>query len=81
MLQPGVQQVNTMLTAAELEAALDAVSVQVTALGRQLEEAADREAKEMVDAKVGSWVVVWTRADNGGRPVRMPTRRSNMLRG
>ena len=41
MLQPRVQQVNTMLTAAELEAALDTVSVQVTALGRKLEEAAD----------------------------------------
>ena len=41
MLQPRVQQVNTMLTAAELEAALDAASAQVTVLGRQLEEAAD----------------------------------------
>ena len=40
-----------MLTAAELKAAMDAVSVQVTALGRQLEKAADREARE---AKVGS---------------------------
>ena len=40
-----------MLTAAELKAALDVASVQVTALGRQLEEAADREARE---AKVGS---------------------------
>ena len=43
-----------MLTAAELKVALDTVSVQVTALGRQFEEAADREAKEAVDAKVGS---------------------------
>ena len=40
-----------MLTAAELKAAMHLVSVQVTALGRQLEEAADQEAKE---AKVGS---------------------------
>ena len=38
-LQPGVRQVNTMLTAAELKAALDTASAQVTALGRQLEEA------------------------------------------
>ena len=42
-----------MLTAAELEAALDTASAQVTALGRQLEEAATREAKE---AKVGSYI-------------------------
>ena len=39
MLQPRVRQVNTMPTATELKVALDAVSVQVTALGRQLEEA------------------------------------------
>ena len=43
-----------MLTATELKAALDMASAQVTALGRQLEEAADREAKEVVDVKVGS---------------------------
>ena len=43
-----------MLTTTELKAALDAASVQVTALGRQLEEATDREVKEAVDAKVGS---------------------------
>ena len=43
-----------MLTATELKAALDTTSAQVTALGRQLEEAADREAKEAVDVKVGS---------------------------
>ena len=54
MLQPGVRQVNVMLTAAELKAALDTASVQVTALGRQLEEAANREVKEAADAKVGS---------------------------
>ena len=54
MLQPGVRQVNAMLTAAELKVALDMASAQVTALGRQLEEATDREAKEAVDAKVGS---------------------------
>ena len=36
------------------EAALDMASAQVTVLGRQLEEAADREAKEAVDVKVGS---------------------------
>ena len=42
-----------MPTAAELKAALDAAMVQVTALGRQLEEAADREAKDAADAKVG----------------------------
>ena len=40
-----------MLTATELKAAMDVASAQVTALGRQLEEAADREVKE---AKVGS---------------------------
>ena len=40
-----------MLTATELKAAMDVVSVQVTALGKQLEEAANQEAKE---AKVGS---------------------------
>ena len=34
---------------------MDVVSVQVTVLGRQLEEAADQEAKEVADAKVGSW--------------------------
>ena len=44
-----------MPTATELKAALDAASVQVTALGRQLEEAADQEVKEAADAKVGSW--------------------------
>ena len=43
-----------MPTTAELKAALDVASVQVTVLGRQLEEAANREAKEAVDAKVGS---------------------------
>ena len=43
-----------MLTAAELKVALDMASAQVTALGRRLEEAADREAKEAADAKVGS---------------------------
>ena len=52
-LQPGVHQVDTMPTAAELKMALDAVMVQVTALGRQLKEAADREAKDVADAKVG----------------------------
>ena len=50
-MHPGVRQVNAMLTAAELKVALDAASAQVTALGRQLEEAANREVKE---AKVGS---------------------------
>ena len=57
MRHPGVRQVNTMPTAAELKVALDAVSAQVTALGRQLEEAADQEAKEVKEAeeaKVGS---------------------------
>ena len=54
MLQPRVRQVNTMLTAAELKAALDTASAQVTALGRQLEEATNGEAKEVADAKVGS---------------------------
>ena len=39
MMHPGVCQVNAMLTAAELKVALDVASVQVTALGRQLEEA------------------------------------------
>ena len=53
MLQPGVRQVDMMPTAAELKVALDAAMVQVTALGRQLEEATDREAKDAVDAKVG----------------------------
>ena len=43
-----------MLTATELKAALDTASVQVTALGRQLEEAAYQETKEVADAKVGS---------------------------
>ena len=43
-----------MLTAAELKAVLDMASVQVTVLGRQLEEATNREVKEAVDAKVGS---------------------------
>ena len=46
---------NAMLTATELKVALDMASAQVTALGRQLEEATDREAKEAADAKVGSW--------------------------
>ena len=55
MLQPGVQQVNVMLTTTELKVALDMASAHVTALGRQLEEAADREVKEAVDVKVGSW--------------------------
>ena len=54
MLQPGVRQANARPTAAELKVALDAVSAQVTALGRQLEEATDREVKEAADAKVGS---------------------------
>ena len=36
-----------MLTAAELKVALDMVSAQVTALGRQLEEATNREAREV----------------------------------
>ena len=40
-MHPGVRQVNVMPTAPELKAALDAASAQVTALGRQLEEAAD----------------------------------------
>ena len=43
-----------MLTAAELKAALDMVSAQVTVLGRGLEEATDQEAKEVADAKVDS---------------------------
>ena len=43
-----------MLTAAELKVVLDMASAQVTALGRQWEEAADQEAKEVADAKVGS---------------------------
>ena len=38
-MHPGVCQVNAMPTTAELKAALDTASVQVTALGRQLEEA------------------------------------------
>ena len=42
-----------MPTAAELKTALEAAMVQVAALGRQMEEAADREAKEAADAKVG----------------------------
>ena len=54
MLQPRVRQVNAMPTTAELKVALDAASAQVTVIGRQLEEAADREAKEVADAKVGS---------------------------
>ena len=40
-----------MLTAAELKVALDMASVQVTALGRQLDEATDREAKEVKEAE------------------------------
>ena len=43
-----------MPTATELKAALDVASAQVTVLGRQLEEAADQEAKEVADAKVDS---------------------------
>ena len=43
-----------MPTTTELKAELDMASVQVTVLGRQLEEAADQEVKEAVDAKVGS---------------------------
>ena len=43
-----------MLTAAKLKVALDTASAQVTALGRQLEEATEQEAKEAADAKVGS---------------------------
>ena len=50
-MHPTVYQVNAMLTAAELKAAMGMANAQVTALGRQLEEAATREAKE---AKVGS---------------------------
>ena len=42
-----------MPPAAELKTALDAAMVQVTELGRQMEEAADREAKEAAEAKVG----------------------------
>ena len=54
MRHPGVLQVNVMPTAAELRVALDMASVQVTALGRQLEEAANREVKEVEEVKVGS---------------------------
>ena len=43
-----------MLTAAELKVALDVASVQVTALGKQLEEAVVWEVKEAADEKVGS---------------------------
>ena len=43
-----------MPTTAELKMVLDAVSAQVTALGRQLKEATDREVKEAADVKVGS---------------------------
>ena len=53
MLQPGVRQVDVMPSAAELKAALDTAMGQVTTLGRQLEEATDREAREAADAKVG----------------------------
>ena len=53
MLQPRVHQVDMMPTAAELKMGLDAVMVQVTALGRQLEEATDREAKDAANVKVG----------------------------
>ena len=42
-----------MPTMAELQTALDMAMAQVTALGRQLEEATDREARDAVDAKVG----------------------------
>ena len=42
-----------MPTVAELKTALDTVMAQVTALGRQLEEAADQEARDAADAKVG----------------------------
>ena len=51
MTHSEVCQVNGMLTAAELKVALGVVTVQVTVLGGQLEEAAVREAKEV---KVGS---------------------------
>ena len=71
MLHLGVRQVNMMPTAAELKAALDVASVQVTALGRQLEEAADREVKEVVDVKVGSYLVVRTLVEKWGRLARM----------
>ena len=54
MRHPGVRQVNMMPTAAELKATLDTASVQVTVLGRQLEEAANREAKEAEEVKVGN---------------------------
>ena len=53
MLQPGVRQVDVMPSAAEPKAALDTAMGQVTALGRQLEEAADQEVREVADAKVG----------------------------
>ena len=42
-----------MLTAAELTAALDTASAQVTALGKQLEDATIQEAKKAADEKVG----------------------------
>ena len=42
-----------MPTTAELKMALDMAMAQVTALWRQLEEAADREARDAVDVKVG----------------------------
>ena len=43
-----------MPTTAELKVAMDVASAQVTVLGRQLEEAADQEVKEVEEAKVGS---------------------------
>ena len=42
-----------MPTTAELKTALDMAMAQVMALGRQLEEAADREARDVADVKVG----------------------------
>jgi hypothetical protein len=42
-----------MPTAAELKAALDVAMGQVTALGKQLEEVADREAKDAAEMQVG----------------------------
>ena len=42
-----------MPTMAELQTALDMAMAQVTALGRQLKEAADWEARDAADVKVG----------------------------
>ena len=53
MLQPGVRQVDVMPTAAELQTALDMAMAQVMALGRQLEDATDWEARDVADVKVG----------------------------